>query len=83
MEKNKNHCEELITSISEYVDGSINPQLCLELEKHLSECDNCRVVVNTLKKTIDIYRQQSAREKMPSDVKNRLLARLHLEDYRE
>ncbi len=83
MEDHKNHCEELITSISEYVEGSINPQLCLELEKHLSECHNCRVVVNTLKKTIDIYREQNTQDKVPVDVKNRLLARLHLEDYRK
>jgi predicted anti-sigma-YlaC factor YlaD len=53
------------------------------LEKHLSECENCRIVVNTLKKTIDIYHQQAEREKVPDDVKERLFYRLNIEQFRK
>lgn len=79
-----NHnCKDLVSSISEYVDGSLSESLCVELEKHLSECENCRVVVNTLRKTIEIYQEQPVEEKMPDDVRKRLFYRLDLSDFTE
>ncbi len=75
------HCKDLVENISNYVDGSFSEQLCFELEKHLEDCENCRVVVNTLKKTIEIYQNDGVKEKTPSDVKERLFYRLNLEDF--
>lgn len=80
---NKNHCKDLLSSMSDYIDGSLNDDLCIELEKHLSDCNNCRVVVNTLKKTIEIYHDQGSQEKLSSDVKNRLYIKLNLNDYKQ
>jgi mycothiol system anti-sigma-R factor len=77
------HCKEFVDTISSYVDGDLSEELCAELDKHLSECDNCRIVVNTLKKTIDIYHQQAEKEKAPEDVKDRLFYRLNLEKFRK
>jgi anti-sigma factor (TIGR02949 family) len=77
------HCKEFVDTISSYVDGDLSEELCAELDKHLSECDNCRIVVNTLKKTIDIYHQQAEREKVPDDVKERLFYRLNIEQFRK
>jgi len=78
---NKQHCKELLSSISDYIDGSLNEQLCVELESHLSGCDNCRVVVNTLKKTIEIYHDKGSQDTAPQDVKDRLFVKLNLDDY--
>ena len=75
------HCKHLVENISNYVDGSLSKQLCFELEKHLEDCENCRVVVNTLKKTIEIYQAEGVREKTPDDVKERLFCRLNLDDF--
>jgi anti-sigma factor RsiW len=80
---NKNHCKDLLSSMSEYIDGSLNDELCNELEKHLSDCNNCRVVVNTLRKTIEIYHDQGSQEKLSSDMKNRLYIKLNLNDYKQ
>lgn len=80
---NKNHCKDLLSSMSEYIDGSLNDELCNELEKHLNDCNNCRVVVNTLKKTIEIYHDQGSQEKLSSDMKNRLYIKLNLNDYKQ
>lgn len=82
MEKH-HHCKEFVETISSYVDGDLSEELCAELDKHLSECDNCRIVVNTLKKTIDIYHHQAEKEKTPEDVKDRLFYRLNLEQFRK
>ncbi len=49
------NCKNLLASISEFVDGDLPADLCAELEKHLAECENCRIVVNTMRKTIELY----------------------------
>ncbi len=75
------HCHQLIETISDYVDGELDPQLCVELERHLSECDNCQIVVNTLRKTIELYKDPSPGDALPDEVRLRLFYRLHLEDF--
>jgi len=77
------HCKDLVSNMSDYIDGSLSDQLCFELEKHLENCENCRIVINTLRKTIEIYKDEGAREKTPVDVKERLFYRLNLEEYRK
>lgn len=77
----QSHCHGLIETISEYVDGELTPEVCAELERHMEDCENCRIVVNTLRKTIDLYKDTSAEESMPDDIRQRLYLRLHLEDY--
>jgi mycothiol system anti-sigma-R factor len=77
------HCEEFVNTISAYVDGDLSDELCAELDKHLSECDNCRIVVNTLKKTIDIVHYQAEQDKTPADVKERLFYRLNLDHFKK
>ena len=75
-------CHELIAEISEYVEGSLSTQLCTDLEKHLTECENCTIVVNTLRKTIELYHESAqVSEPLPSDVRERLFSRLNLDDY--
>ncbi len=74
-------CRDLLGSISDYVDGVLQEELCHELEKHLSECENCRVVVDTFKKTIYLYRSTSSEVNVPADVRERLFKRLNLEEY--
>jgi anti-sigma factor RsiW len=78
--QHKQECRELLGTISDYVDGSLQDELCRELERHLSECDDCRVVVNTFKKTIDLYQTDLAQETVPSEVRQRLYKSLHLDD---
>jgi anti-sigma factor (TIGR02949 family) len=74
-------CEELLGSLSAYIDGDLGAELCQELEKHLSECDNCRVVLNTTKRTIELVRSPVEKSDLPEDVRERLFKRLNLDDY--
>ena len=75
------NCEELLFSLSLYIDGELNPELCQELEKHLAGCDNCRVVLNTTKRTIDLVHAPLDKLDVPEDVRERLFKRLNLDDY--
>lgn len=73
-------CRHLLGSLSEYVDGTLEEQLCAELERHLAECQDCRVVVDTLHRTITLYHQSAAQARVPEDVRQRLFRRLNLDD---
>ncbi len=64
-------CEELLKLLSDYVDDQIDPELCAELEKHLGGCNPCRVVVDNLRKTIKLYKDDEVYE-LPTDFKARL-----------
>lgn len=74
------NCQSLLSTLSEYIDGELPADLCKEIEKHLAGCDNCRVVLNTTKRTIDLVRGP-VEEDVPADVRERLFKRLNLDDY--
>ncbi len=73
-------CDALLSSLSSYIDGDLAPDLCREIEKHLEGCDNCRVVLNTTRRTIDLVRDGET-QPLPPDVRERLFKRLSLEGY--
>jgi anti-sigma factor (TIGR02949 family) len=75
------NCEELLGALSAYIDGDLSPELCEELERHLAGCDNCRVVLNTTKRTIDLVHSPLEKPGLPDDVRARLFKRLNLDRY--
>lgn len=74
------NCKALLGSLSDYIDGELPAELCAEIEKHLAGCENCRVVLNTTKRTIDLV-QLPVEETVPPEVRERLFERLNLDDY--
>jgi anti-sigma factor RsiW len=42
--------------LSEYVDGTVDPGICAEFERHMAGCNPCQVVVDNIRQTISIYR---------------------------
>jgi anti-sigma factor RsiW len=77
MEHDESMCGELVAQFSEYIDGELEAALCAELEAHLAECPNCRVMVDTVRKTITLYHSYRTPE-LPSDVQDRLYRVLRL-----
>lgn len=74
------NCAELLGSLSSYIDGDLSPELCEELEKHLAGCDDCRVVLNTTRRTIDLVHTPIEKPALPDEVRERLFKRLNLDD---
>lgn len=74
-------CRELLGSLSDFVDGLLEEALCAEIERHMADCTDCRIVVDTLRKTISLYRTAPASEKLPYDVRRRLYHHLDLEEF--
>ncbi len=72
-------CQELKAKLSDFLDGDIDDAVCLEIKRHLEGCDNCRIMVDTLKKTIVLYRDEP-RETVPPETHARLWKVLKLEE---
>jgi len=64
-------CQEILKVLNEYVDGQLDPGVCEELQKHLQGCDPCRIVVDNIRKTISLYKDDQVYE-LPADFKARL-----------
>jgi len=70
-------CKEILDALSDYVDGELEAELCGQIERHMSGCENCRIVVDTLRRTVTLYHEHG-HEPVPDDVQERLLAALNL-----
>jgi anti-sigma factor (TIGR02949 family) len=75
------NCQQLLGSLSEYVDGELSEELCSVLDHHLEDCEDCRIVVDTLKKTVYLYHATAKTEKIPNDIRQRLYKSLNIEEY--
>lgn len=74
-------CHTLLASLSEFADGSLGPDVCAEIQRHLDGCQNCRVVVDTLRRTILLVQETAAEDpECPQEVRRRLYMRLDMDD---
>jgi predicted anti-sigma-YlaC factor YlaD len=55
-------CGEVREKLSDYIDQETLDEICREIEAHLAQCDDCRVEVDTVKKTIMLYQKGSSVE---------------------
>jgi anti-sigma factor RsiW len=68
-------CEELLKMLNEYVDGTVDPAVCAEFEKHMAGCNPCQVVVDNIRKTITLYKNGQPYE-LPGAFRTKLHAAL-------
>jgi anti-sigma factor (TIGR02949 family) len=80
---NEKNCRHLLDSLSEFIDGSLADDVCLEIQRHLEECPDCNVVVDTLRKTVYLYRTTSEPPLVPAEVRQRLYHSLNLDEFLE
>jgi anti-sigma factor (TIGR02949 family) len=73
-------CKDLLGNLSDYIDGELSDDLCQELQRHMAGCENCRVVFDTMTKTIYLYKVNVQETEVPADVRGRLFETLHLDD---
>jgi anti-sigma factor RsiW len=65
------NCQAVIRELSNFIDGELDGAMMLELERHLNDCADCRLVIDQTKKTINIFCDCEPIE-LPSEVRNRL-----------
>ncbi len=75
-------CCHLLASLSDYIDGEAQADLCAVIEQHLAHCEKCRVVVDSLRKTVSLYQEPEDLD-VPDPVRKRLFHCLNLDEFIE
>jgi anti-sigma factor RsiW len=65
------NCTDFLAKLTDFFDGNIEPELMSEVKDHLGTCHHCEVVVDTTRKTIEVYRGAEIYE-FPDDLSLRL-----------
>ena len=65
-------CKDLLDALSDFVDGELDESLCSDIEEHLKGCNPCRVEVDTVKKTVTLFKNN-----LPYEIPLAVQGRLH------
>jgi len=66
------NCTDFLSQLTDYFDGQISPELLEEVRAHLAGCSHCEVVLNTTRRTIEVYRNNEI-----YDISEELQEKLH------
>lgn len=66
-------CKKLAQRLSDYMDGDLDQELCQEVEKHLSLCRRCSVLLDSVRKVVVITGDERTFE-LPLGYEKRLRA---------
>jgi hypothetical protein len=69
------NCDDMLKILNEYVDGTLEPGVCAQFQQHLAGCNPCRIVVDNIRKTIQLYKGDEVFE-LPVEFHTRLHATL-------
>lgn len=69
------NCRHVWDRISEYIDGSLDPTIRADVEKHLAHCEICSAVLDSVRNVIILMMDDRVVE-LPVDFSKRLHARL-------
>ena len=56
--RHSGHCQQLFRELSDYLDGALDPSLCEDLERHLSDCKPCKIFLRSLQHTVEQLRRR-------------------------
>ncbi len=68
-------CREYIDDLNGFLDGELDDDLCREIEQHIGQCNNCRIMVDTMRQTVALCREGRP-EKLPPDLEAKLSSKL-------
>ena len=65
-------------NVCNFIDGELDARTCAELKKHVAACPKCRIYVDTVRRTIMLYKVNDKPKKLPAAAKQRLYATIAL-----
>lgn len=68
-------CKDFLHELNEYLDEMVDPATKQHWQAHVDKCPNCFVIVDTTRRTMQIYKGMDEQE-VPVDIKNRLMLAL-------
>jgi len=60
-----------LQELNDYLDSTVDVEIRRRIEAHITECPNCFVILDTCKKTIQVYKGMQP-QVLPEDVNARL-----------
>lgn len=67
-------CRRVLRELSDYLEGDLPPQLRLQIERHLKECDHCTAVYDGMRNVVRLLGDEKAIE-LPEGFSRRLRER--------
>ena len=77
--KSQKH-NEIYFQICDFMGEDLDAPACKEVAEHIESCPNCKIYLDTVRKTVTLCQQIEKDEKLPLDVKDRLYKVLNLEN---
>jgi len=77
--KHSDH-QKIVKQICDFIGEDIDAPVCKEVADHLAACPSCQAQFDSIKKTVTLYRQVEETQTVPTDVSQRLIKVLHLDD---
>lgn len=68
-------CKDFLRELSDYLVDALDSETRQELDKHVRDCPNCWVVLDTTQRTVKIYKGCEP-QAVPADVEDRLMLAL-------
>jgi anti-sigma factor RsiW len=65
------NCKGVVREISNYIDGDLEIALKQEIERHLEHCEDCLMIINQTRMTVEIFCDSKLVE-LPKEVHSRL-----------
>jgi anti-sigma factor RsiW len=65
-------CKEFMQELNDYLDETVDVEVRRNIEVHITECPNCFVILDTTRKTIQVYKGMQP-QVLPQEVQARLM----------
>jgi len=66
-------CRRFVAGLNDYLDDALGVTMRARFDGHAAICARCRIVAETTRKTVALYKEFSARE-VPAALESRLMA---------
>ena len=70
-------CKQFLDELNEYLDETVDPETKQHWQDHVDECPNCFVIVDTTRRTLQVYKGMEEQD-LPEDVSRRVWQALEL-----
>jgi anti-sigma factor RsiW len=68
-------CDQVLAELAEYMDDQVAAEIRRELEIHLAQCQTCRALYDSARKTLTLVTDSRSFE-LPEDISARILEKI-------
>jgi hypothetical protein len=68
-------CKQFLGELNDFLDESVSEETKADWQRHVNECPNCFVIVDTTRRTLQVFKGNEVKE-IPPDVEARLMKAL-------